>query len=145
MTDDGDIVTYDSFDLEDTGTEFRFLHSKCYAYITRGKLQVTISGVAGRHLESVDENGKPLYFYNSDELGSIKNLRHGFKFKKCGSTKVSYIQVSDVGLQDTGDGFMEYVGDMAIISDNEKTLSIGDDDFIKNWYLELVELGLWHS
>ncbi len=144
VSNDGEAVTYDSFDLEDSGTEFRFLHSKCYAYKTRNDLKVTISGVASRRLESVDENGKAHYFYNSDELGTIKNLRDGFVFKKCGSTKVCYIQSENVGLMDTGDGVTEYVGDMAIISDNEKTLSTGDDDFIKNWYLELIEKGVWH-
>lgn len=141
--DNGEILTYDSFDLEDTGTQFRFLHSKCYAYVTRGQLKTVISGVANRRLIDV-QNGKPIYKYNSDELGSIKNLKDGFVFKLCGSTKASYINLKG-GFYDVGKNKTEYCTDAVIISENEKTLSIGNDDFILHYYNERIEKGLNHA
>lgn len=142
-TDKGEIITYDSFDLEDTGTQFRFLHSKCYAYVTKNELKTVISGVANRRLINV-ENGKPQYLYNSDELGTIKNLRDNFVFEKCGSTKAKYVS-GDSGYIDVGGGHYELVYDAVIITENEKTLSIGNDDFIKNYHYESVVKGLYHS
>lgn len=142
-TDEGNIITYDAFDLEDTGTEFRFLHSKCYAYITRGELITVISGVANRRLIDVQDE-KPIYIYNSDELGTIKNLKSDFVFKKCGSTKAKYITRKG-GFCDVGNGKTEYCTDSVIITENEKTLSLGNDDFILNYYNERVEKGLLHA
>lgn len=141
--ENGQKLTYDSFDVEDTGTEFRFLHSKCYAYITKGELKAVISGVAGRRLESV-QDGKPQYIYNSDELGTIKNLKDNFVFKKCGSTKAKYITKGGEYVE-VAPGKKEYCTDAVIITENEKTLSLGNDDFILNYYNERIEKGLNHA
>ena len=140
---DGNKITYDSFDLEDTGTQFRFLHSKCYAYVSKNQLNVTISGVANRRLIDV-KDGKPNYFYSSDELQTIKNLKDDFVFKVCGSTKAQYKSVTP-DFYNVGNGKTEYCADFVIISENEKTLSIGNDDFILNYYNETIEKGLKHA
>lgn len=137
----GKLVTYDSFDIEDTGSAFRFLHAKCYAYETSGQLKVTVSGVANRRLIDV-KDGKPVYFYSSDELGDINNLQDNFTFKKCGSTKVKYVELP---LQDvTINGHLETVGDGAIISENKKQITIGTDDFI-TFYADEIRKGIYHN
>lgn len=142
ITDNGKIETYDSFDIEDEGTEFRFLHSKCYAYITDNKLKVTVSGVASRRLIGVKDN-KPIYYYSSDELGSIENLKDNFVFKKCGSTKIKYYSL-EPELLEVAEGKFETVSDGAIITENQKTLSLGDDDFIVFYYDE-IRNGRYHA
>ena len=143
-TEDGKIVTYDSFDVEDFIKEFRFLHSKCYAYIDNdNKLNVTIAGVSNRKLDKLNEDGSPHYYYSSDELGDINNLSAGFTFKKCGSTLVTYYQRAP-DLIEVASGKYEHVSDGAIISENTKTLTVGDEDFILMWHNELINRGIYH-
>lgn len=134
-TDNGEIITYDSFDYEDSATQFKFLHSKCYAYVNAGtgKLKVTIAGVATRRVDGIDDNGEPVYYYNHDELNDIDNLKDGFIFKKCGSHKVQYY-AHNAELVEVYPGKFENVADCAVISENEKTLNLGTDDFIINYY-----------
>lgn len=70
--------------FEDEGeeiTEFRFLHAKCYAFVTSdGKLHTTIAGVP-------EESGD---YTRVEELGSIDNLTPGTVFYKCGGTRTKY-------------------------------------------------------
>lgn len=84
-TDDGKIINYNAFtDEGEDITEFRFLHSKCYAYVTSdGKLHCTIAGV-----KAYDKETKT---YREDELGSIDELKDGKIFTKCGGTTAKYI------------------------------------------------------
>ena len=70
--------------LEDEGeniTKFRFLHSKCYAYVTDdGELHCTIAGVPERSPSIT----------RVEELGSIDNLISGKTFEACGGTMTRY-------------------------------------------------------
>lgn len=144
-TEDGKKITYDSFDIEDFIKEFRFLHAKCYAYIdNEDELHVTIAGVANRKLEGLNADGSPHYIYSSDELGSIDNLSTGFTFKKCGSTLVTYYK-HEPELLEVSPGKYEHVADGAIISENTKTMSVGDEDFILMWHNELINRGIYHN
>jgi len=114
-TDDGKIITYNAFCDEDEDIiQFKFLHSKCYAYVTAdGKLHSTIAGVQKR-------NGKT---YEEDELGCIDNLKEGFTFVKCGGTKAVYVG-HDI---DMYDGNITCGG--CIITRTTKTLN--ETDFIE--------------
>lgn len=75
---------YHSFeDEKETIKSFRFLHSKCYAYITDDeKLHCTIAGV--REFANGTSRVK--------ELGSIDNLKSGKVFYKCGGTRALYVE-----------------------------------------------------
>lgn len=93
IDNNGKIVNYDSFDLEDHFKRFRFLHSKCYAYDDpEGKLHVTVAGVRARKLKGMGEDGKPIYIYKEDEVKDLEHFTDKFTFKECGSTKSLYIK-----------------------------------------------------
>lgn len=83
ITIEGEKVYYHQF--EDEGEdiiEFRFLHSKCYAYVTSdGKLHTTIAGV-----KDVGRNNNN----RAAELGNIDNLTAGTIFNDCGGTIIKY-------------------------------------------------------
>lgn len=91
----GDIVTYDSFDYEDSFAAFKFLHSKCYAYdkITKNgtELKAVVAGVAARALVGTDSAGKPKYIYKEDELESLEKFSDSFSFKFCGTNQSIFI------------------------------------------------------
>lgn len=84
ITDKNETIVYNQFtDENEDIISFRFLHSKCYAYITNdGVLHSTIAGVQKKC-------GK---FYQTQELQTIDNLKDGFTFYKCGGTKASYVE-----------------------------------------------------
>lgn len=109
--------------------EFRALHSKCYAFIDgKGKLNVTIAGVSKK-----GRNNKTI----AKELGSIDNLKDGFTFYHCGSTKSKYL-VSDCTIESI-DGHLTEYADSCIITNNVKTLSY---DSIKEYEeIEVYEYG----
>ena len=89
------------------------MHSKCYAFIDgNGKLNVTIAGVSKK-----GRNNKTI----SKELGKIDNLKDGFTFYNCGSTKSKYL-VNDCTIEPINGHLTEY-SDSCIITDNVKTLS----------------------
>lgn len=84
---------YHSFELEpEEITEFRTLHSKCYAYnewnkdLKKRELKCVIAGVTSKKGNLTREN----------ELGTIENLRHGFEFTKNGGTRCLYIEKNDI-------------------------------------------------
>jgi len=89
-TDTGKIINYDAFlDEGEEIVEFRFLHSKCYAYVTSdSKLHCTIAGV-----KAYDRQTNT---FREDELGSIDNLTDKFVFHKCGGTSATYISLDEV-------------------------------------------------
>lgn len=80
---DGKKTYFNQFeDEKETIVSFRFLHSKCYAYITDdGKLHTTIAGVRKHGRNGVSR---------VKELGDINELRTGKVFKDCGGTMIKY-------------------------------------------------------
>ena len=110
-------VYYHQF--EDEGEdiiEFRFLHSKCYAYVTAdGKLHTTIAGV-----KDVGRKGNN----RSRELGHIDNLTAGTIFKDCGGTIIKYNPKGsrvDPRVEEI-DGHMIELSQWAIITESTKEL-----------------------
>lgn len=81
---DGEIVVYNQFENEKENiTSFRFLHAKCYAYVTDGeKLKCVIAGVRDRKGKDTREK----------ELQTIDNLKSGFVFSRMGGTKAVYTE-----------------------------------------------------
>ena len=73
---------------------FRALHAKCYAMEEYNKktgdydLKVVIAGIPKKSVKWV--SGEPIEKSNSEELGTIDNLKDGFKFSHCGGTRCVY-------------------------------------------------------
>lgn len=111
---EGKRTYFNQFDLEKEDiVEFKFLHSKCYAYkLSNGEMKVTIAGVA-KH----GRNGKS----RVKELGSLDNLKHGKTFIDCGGTITKYMNKKPCVLD--LDGHYTEVASSAIIYNGEKTLS----------------------
>lgn len=130
---DGNIVNYDAFDHEDQFKRFKFLHSKCYAYekITPEGVQLvaTIAGVANRALEGLDEDGKPIYIYKEDEIGSLENFTDNFTFKKCGIANSLFI--SEPFQKRTIKGHVVECGDACIIYHQDKVIKQFKDIIIE--------------
>lgn len=123
-TDKGNIINYNAFEDENEDiTEFKFLHSKCYAYKTSdSKLHTVIAGVTAYNHKSKVTREK--------ELGSIEELKEGKVFTECGGTKAKYIE-EDIHI---------YNGNSTcggcIITPTTKTLNstdILDRDYIVKW------------
>ena len=98
---------------------FRFLHSKCYAFVTKdNKLHCTIAGVTATNKQPKDS---PLYKTREQELQSIDNLDIGFTFTECGGTRSVYlyqaIEKSDI------DGHILEIASACIIEKTTKKLS----------------------
>ena len=113
----GKKVYFNQFDDEGEDIrEFRFLHSKCYAYITAdGKLHTTIAGV--REFGRNDNN-------RVKELGSIDNLTAGTIFADCGGTIIRYNPkgVSTKPRVENINGHLTEVSQFAMIVSSEKEL-----------------------
>lgn len=107
--DDNKKKYYHKFDDENENiTQFRFLHSKCYAYVTDdNKLHCTIAGVTKKNSGVTREQ----------ELGTIEDLKSGKKFIKNGGTRCIYVEKN------------ESTDSCAIILKTEKTLSSLIDNF----------------
>lgn len=111
---EGKKVYYNQFDKEDDCRAFRFLHAKCYALETMdGELEVTVAGVPAYE----DATHK---YSRIEELGSIENLRNGFKFVRCGGTGSKYTETIPT-MMDI-DGHQTEVGSACVIVKSEKTL-----------------------
>lgn len=110
----GKKVYMNQFDLEDEKiTAFRFLHAKCYAYITDDKkLHATIAGVPAKS----KEHG----ITREEELGCIDNLKDGFTFSKCGGSRIIYTERKPSKI--TLDGHRLEVSSSACITKTTKTL-----------------------
>ena len=129
QTEDGKIITYNSFDPEKDHlkiTEFRALHSKCYAFICEGKLKSTIAGVNAA--------------YRDAELGDIENLKHGMTFHKAGGTRVFYDE-SPLTTEDI-DGHMIEHGGAAIIYQSIKTIKFEPWEFPEDKKVSKSEMTL---
>lgn len=139
ITVDGKKVLYDGMvKEEETILQFKFLHSKCYGYITKENgLQITVAGVAKRKLQSNCE-----YITREEELCEIAKeksvepldaLTYGTTFKKCGSKKSIYTY--DKPHIEIIEGHEVDISDGCIISDSEYTIK--DDE--KNLDIEYIE------
>lgn len=127
--------------FEDEGEKiikFRFLHAKCYAYITEEEkegerteqLHCTVAGVKSK--------GKKISRVR--ELGDIENLISGFKFTDCGGTITKYPgremditpRIIDIN------GHQTEVASFALIEASDKTLkcSIEREESILFWEAE---------
>ena len=105
---------FDNFqDEKEDITTFRFLHSKCYGYITSdGAMKITVAGVSQKGRGNTTRE---------KELKSLDNLSHGFVFKKCGGTLTKY-NYHDIATEYIK-GHKTIYSSSAVICDNEKTLN----------------------
>ena len=117
ILDSGDKVYYHDLSPEKDHLQsktFRVLHAKCYALEPKGKLKCTIAGVAAK-----DKTGT---ITREEELGSIDNLKPGFRFIHCGGTRADYSTVRPY------DG---YSGGGCAIMDATKELSADFEDEVE--------------
>lgn len=104
VLDDGELVYYDYFDEEPDCEAIKFLHSKCYGVVTKGKLELTVAGVPSRTLVGIVD-GKPKYITREDELmdgetdpvKALDKLREGTTFNTCSGTSAVYIGAEGYG------------------------------------------------
>lgn len=103
-------------DEEDDITAFKTCHAKCYAMISKGKLNVTIAGVTkdnkklGKDRVTIDE-----------ELGCIDNLKGEFTFTECGGTRSKYVHNEPCKVNI--DGHLTEISDACIILRIDKKIS----------------------
>ena len=115
---------YGTFDEEPEEIhQFRSLHSKCYGFIysnekVKNKLKVTIAGVS----KYTYVDGK--LYTREEELGSLDNLKDGFKFKKCGSNSKLYVDGKPRTVE--VDGHKINTSSFIILTPVEKTLNSQD-------------------
>lgn len=126
------LIYYDIFDKEESLKQFKFLHSKCYGYITeRGEFVITIAGVTR-------DNGKVgnHKITREQEIGSLDNLKTGFIFNECGGTRAIYTdrKAETININ----GHETEVSSGCIIEKVTKTLSCIYDDYDLN-YMEIEE------
>lgn len=134
ITDDNTKVFYDEFKSENEYiTAFRFLHSKCYAYINNNKLHCTIAGVTSLSRYYLTDN-----ITREKELKKINNLKTGYVFDKCGGTCAEYLTYP-VSVDNINGHLIEYA-DGVIISNVKKTLKNKDEqldiDYIERWCVD---------
>lgn len=96
-------------DEKDNIQQFKFLHAKCYAFTNQDGLHATIAGVA-RNNKKI---GEELVTIN-DELQNIDNLRIGFTFTECGSTRSKY-NYSDITEKMINGHLTEYASSCVIL------------------------------
>lgn len=127
---DNNIVTYSAFEDEDEDiTAFKFLHSKCYAYICKNELKCTIAGVS-----AYGRNGNT----RVNELADINNLKSGYIFKDCGGTITKY--VDELPSIQIINGHTLEVSSSAIIFNSDKKLNNNIDEKIYTWNAGTGEL-----
>lgn len=112
--------------------KFRFLHAKCYAFVTSdGQLHATIAGV-----QHYGRNGNT----RVKELGSIENLDAGTVFHDCGGTITKYPPKGYDVLPKLIDknGHLTEVGSFAIIEETTKELHPAEikAEYIHFWEVE---------
>ena len=129
VTEDGKTEIYNQFtDEGENITEFTFLHSKCYAYVTDdGALHCTIAGVRAYD----GETGT----YREDELKGIDELCERKVFKKCGGTSAKYISIGEI--RETTEG--QETGGGCIIGRTTKTLTAVEWSETEKAFLAKIE------
>ena len=115
-------------DEEDNIEQFKFLHAKCYAFINEKGLHATIAGVAKSNRKIGNEK-----VTIEEELKTIDNLREGFTFIECGSTKSKYVNY-DVSRETLAGHVTEYAS-AVIITPTTKELGNCIED-IYDWEVE---------
>lgn len=114
-TENGKRVYYNQFTFEEFSEEFRFVHAKCYAYVSKGRLKCVIAGVSPYE----DATRK---YSREEELGEIDNLADGFVFRRCGGTKALYDDARPIG-EYYHNGQKQEVASACIITKTEKTIN----------------------
>lgn len=104
---------------------FRALHAKCYAMEEYNKktrkyeLKVVIAGIPKKSIKWID--GEPVEKTNSEELGSIDNLKDGFKFTHNGGTRCVYNE--DLPHKEVINGHEISLASSAVIDNIDKEIS----------------------
>ena len=125
----GKFSCYGVFEDEDDNIEqFKFLHAKCYAFINDKGLHATIAGVAKSNKKIGNEK-----MTIEEELETLDNLREGFTFSECGSTKSKYVNY-DVSRETLAGHVTEYAS-AVIITPTTKELGNCIED-IYEWEVE---------
>ena len=115
-------------DEKDNIEQFKFLHAKCYAFVNGFGLHATIAGVA-KHNKKLGSEKVTI----EEELQTIENLREGFTFIECGSTKSKYVNY-DVSRETLAGHVTEYAS-AVIITPTTKELGNCIED-IYEWEVE---------
>lgn len=141
INENGKNVYYDWFDDEKENIrQFRFLHSKCYAYVENKKTHCTIAGVQSFSRYYTEDNITRIDELKADSnntnlISGINQLKNGKMFIKCGGTSCTYIN-SNCTTDYINNHLIEY-SDSAIIGNVVKTLkdneTILDIDYLLEW------------
>lgn len=130
---DGERYYFNQFEDENENImEFRFLHAKCYAYVTDdGELHTTIAGVP-------EVSGDVT---RVEELGTIDQLTPGKTFYKCGGTTTKYPpRGADVRPRvQTVNGHRTEVASYAIITGTTKELHSAVETLEKPIFWEMED------
>lgn len=122
------IVEYMTFEDEcEHITEFKFLHSKCYGYITDNDpstLKLVVAGVSPYYREDNYIEDKSKRRRREQELGGLDNFEPGFTFTHCGGVDVVYTHHDPEIIEI--DGHVQEVASACIIYDGVKTLHPAD-------------------
>lgn len=112
----GTMSYYGTFEDEhDNIIKFRYLHSKCYAFVDdKNKLHCTIAGV--------NKYSKVNHISNADELKTIDNLKDDFTFVKCGGTRSIYPPVRQPEIIEI-DGHITELSSSCVIVPTTKQIS----------------------
>lgn len=129
----GERVYFNQFeDEKENIIKFRFLHAKCYAYVTDdNELHCTIAGVPERSPTTT----------RVKELGTIDDLITGKVFNKCGGTVVSYPgrgERVDPRVIEVNGHDIE-LSSYAIISETTKTLKSSIQNIEEPFFWEVAE------
>lgn len=125
----GKFSCYGVFEDEKDGIEqFKFLHAKCYAFVNESGLHATIAGVAKSNKKLGNEK-----VTIEEELETIDNLREGFTFIECGSTKSKYVNY-DISRETICEHLTEYAS-AVIITPTTKELGNCIEDLYE-WEVE---------
>lgn len=116
-------IYYDCFEEEENLKQFKFLHAKCYGYITqRNEFCVTIAGVTRDNGKTGSEK-----ITREEEIGSLDNLTNGFIFNECGGTRAIYTDNEATTMNING--HKTEISSGCIIEKVTKTLSSIYDDY----------------
>jgi len=128
---DGERINYNQFDDENEDIiQFKFLHAKCYAYVTAdNELHAVIAGVRKKGRNNINRTA---------ELGSIDELTDKKVFKECGGTQIKYVNSvphSEIFIDKDGKEHFTELASSAIIYNVEKTLHgiLSKDEFMFEW------------
>lgn len=140
------------FDFEQNFKEFKFLHSKCYAYTTEHDEFITvIAGVCktnglkqnnpnyqSREMELLNIVGYKNFEKIKDFSKAYDNFSNGFIFKNCGGTTSKYVQ-HEVATVDIDGHSTEVANGNIIVSVNKELKSIQSDEEVFNYFMGVIK------